>query len=110
MCLISCWNKKQNWKRYLPANKCRGFDLTLSSHNYLPYENCCFVRYSVSTKQKDIVILKIPSARFVAKNWIDEVTKSRLLNEASLEYKKFNVIKCPRINLNYIIAQTFQEN
>ena len=35
MCLISFWNKKQNWKSYLPANKHSGFDLNLSSHNNL---------------------------------------------------------------------------
>ena len=64
----------------------------------------------MSTRQKDIGILKIPSGRYVAKNCTDEVTKSRLLNEGSLEHKKFSVIKCPRINLNYIILQTFQEN
>ena len=80
MSLISCWNKKQNWKSYLPANKQSGFDLGLSSHNNLPCENCCFVGCSVSTRQKDIETLKIQSARFVAKKWIDEVTKSRLLN------------------------------
>ena len=31
---------------------------------------------------------------------LDEVTKSRVLNEASLQSKQFHVIKCPRINLN----------
>ena len=43
----------------------------------------------------------MPSARYVAKKWIGEVTKSRVFNEASLESKKFHVIKCQRINLNY---------
>ena len=62
----------------------------------------------MSTRQNGIGILKIPSARYEVKKWIDEVTKSRL-NEASLESKKFNVIKCLRINLNYIILQTFQK-
>ena len=64
----------------------------------------------MSTRQKDIEILKMLSVRYVSRKWIDEVTKSRLLNEGSLELKKFNVIKCPRINLNYIILQTSQEN
>ena len=63
----------------------------------------------MSTRQNDIRILKIPSARYEVKKWIDEVTKSKLLNEASLESKKFYVIKCLRINLNYIIFQTFQK-
>ena len=62
----------------------------------------------MSTRQNDIGILKIPSARYEVKKWIDEVTKSRL-NKASLESKKFNVIKCLRINLNYRILQTFQK-
>ena len=43
----------------------------------------------------------MPSARYVAKKLIGEVTKSRVFNEASLESKKFHVIKCQRINLNY---------
>ena len=30
--LISCWNKKQNMKSYLPANKRSGSDLNPSSH------------------------------------------------------------------------------
>ena len=34
------------------------------------------------------------------KKEVDEVTKSGVLNEASLESKKFHVIKCPRINLS----------
>ena len=37
----------------------------------------------------DTGMLKIPSARYEAKKWINEVTKSRLFNEASLESKKF---------------------
>ena len=32
---------------------------------------------------------------------LDEITKSRVLNEPSLQSKQFHVIKCPRINLNY---------
>ena len=32
---------------------------------------------------------------------VTKVTKSRVLNEASLEPKKFHAVKCPRINLNY---------
>ena len=35
--------------------------------------------------QKDFGILKMLSARYVAKKWIDEVKKSRVLNEPSLE-------------------------
>ena len=110
MCLISCWNKKQNWKSYLPANKHSGFDLNLSFHNNFPCENYCFVGCSVSTRQRDIGKLETLSARYVAEKWIDEVTKLRLLNKASIESKKFNVIKFPRINLNFIILQTFREN
>ena len=34
----------------------------------------------------------MPSARNVAKKWIDEVSKSRVLNEASLESKKSALI------------------
>ena len=52
----------------------------------------------MSTRQNGIAILKIPSVRYVAKKWIDEVTKSRVLNEASLESKKLHAIKFPRIN------------
>ena len=63
----------------------------------------------MSMRKKDIGILKMPSARYVAKKLIGEVTESRLLNEASFESKKFSFIKCPRINLNYIIPQTFQK-
>ena len=110
MCLSSCWNKKQNWKSYLPVGKHSGFDLNLSFGNNLPCENCCFVGCSVSTRQKDNGTLKIPSARYLARKRIDEVIKSRLLNETSLESKKFNIIKYPKIDLNYIILQTFQEN
>ena len=40
----------------------------------------------------------MPSARYLAKKWIDEVIKSRVLNDALLEP---NVIKCPRKNVNY---------
>ena len=40
----------------------------------------------------------MPSTRYVAKKWIDEVTKSRVLNDASL---KPHVIKWPRKNVNY---------
>ena len=40
----------------------------------------------------------MPSARYVTKKRIDEVTKSRVLNDASLEP---HVIKCPRKNVNY---------
>ena len=39
----------------------------------------------MSTRKKDTEISKIPSSGYVAKKWIDEVTKSRVLNEASLE-------------------------
>ena len=100
--LISCWNEKQNLKSYLPANKHSVFDLNLSSHKNLACKNYCFVIVSVSTKQNGIAILKIPSARYVAKKWINEVTKSRVLNEASLESKKLHAIKFPRIDYIYI--------
>ena len=33
----------------------------------------------------------MPSPRYVAKKWIDEVTKSTMFNGASLESKKFHV-------------------
>ena len=36
-------------------------------------------------RQKDFGILEILSARYLAKKWIDEVTKSRVLNEAILQ-------------------------
>ena len=90
--------QKTNLKSYLPANKHSVFDLNLSSHKNLPCKNYCFARCNVSTRQNGIAILKIPSVRYVAKKWIDEVTKSRVLNEASLESKKLHAIKFPRIN------------
>ena len=37
--LISSWDKKQNTKSYLPANKQSGFNLNHSSHTDLPCEN-----------------------------------------------------------------------
>ena len=85
--LISCWNEKQNTKSYLTVNKRSSLDLTLSFHSNLPCANCCFVGCSVSMRQKDIGVLKRPSAIYMAKWWIDEVTVSRVLNEASLESK-----------------------
>ena len=85
--LISCWNEKQNTKSYLSANKHSGLDLNLSFHTNLPCENCCFVGYIVSMRQKDIGVLERPSAIYMTKRWIDEVTVSRMLNEASLESK-----------------------
>ena len=82
--LISCWKKKQNTKSYLPANKHSGSNLNLSFHINLPCENYCFVGYCVSTRQKDFGILKMLFGRYVAKKWIDKVTKSRVLNESLL--------------------------
>ena len=41
--LISCWNKKQNMKSYLPADKHCGSNLNLTSHIDLPYENFAFL-------------------------------------------------------------------
>ena len=38
------------------------------------------------------------------KKWIDKVTKLGMLYEAPLESKKFNTIKCPRIDLNYNLS------
>ena len=52
-------------------------------------------------RQREIGTITILSGRYTAKKWIDEVIESGVLNEASLESKKFYVIKCPRINLNY---------
>ena len=75
--LIKCWNKKQNTERYLADNKNSGSDLNLSSHINLPCKTCCFVGYCISMKQIDFGILKMLSLRYVAKKWIDEVTKSR---------------------------------
>ena len=75
--LISCWGKKQNTKIYLPANKHIDSNLNLSSHTNLPCENRCFVVYCLRTRQKDFGILKMLSERYVAKKWIDKVTKSR---------------------------------
>ena len=66
--LTSCWNKKQNTRSYLPGNKHSGSDLNLSSHTNLPCENWCFAEFSVSTRQKKIGVLKMSSARYVAKN------------------------------------------
>ena len=99
--LISGWNKKLNTKSYLPANKYSCSDLNLSSHTNLLCQNCWFAGCNVSMRQKNIGILKRLSARYVAKKWIDEVTKSTVFNEALLESKKLHVIKCSRINLNY---------
>ena len=39
----------------------------------------------VSMRQKDFGILKMLSARYVAKRWINKVTKSMVLNEVSLQ-------------------------
>ena len=89
--LISCWNEKQNTKRYMFANKHSGLDLTLSFHTNFPCANCCFVGCSVSMRQKDIGELKRPSAIYMAKRWIDEVTVSRMLNEASNNFMLSNV-------------------
>ena len=72
--------EKQKTKSYLAANQCSGSDLNLSSHTNLPCENFCFIRCSVSIRKKDIGKLKLPPARYVAKKWIDEVTKSKVLN------------------------------
>ena len=85
--LISCWNEKQNTKSYLSANKHSGLDLTLSFHSNLPCANYCFVGCSVSMRQKGNGVLKRSSAIYMAERWIDEVTVSRMLNEASLESK-----------------------
>ena len=41
--LISCWDKKQNTKSYLPPNKHSGSNLDLSSHTNLPCENFAFL-------------------------------------------------------------------
>ena len=60
-----------------------------------------FVRCGVTMRQKDIGILKMQSARYVAKKWINEVIKSRVFNETLLESKKLHVITYQRINLNY---------
>ena len=84
---ISCWNEKQNTKSYLPTNKNSVLDLTLSFHTNLLLANCCFVECSVNMREKDIGVLKKPSAIYMAKRWIDEVTVSRMLNETSLESK-----------------------
>ena len=65
--LISCWNEKQNKKSYLSANKHSGLDFTLSFHTILPCANCCFVGCSVNMRQKDIGVLKISSAIYMAK-------------------------------------------
>ena len=35
------------------------------------------------------------------KSRLDEVAKLSVLNEASLQYKEFHIIKFQRINLNY---------
>ena len=52
--LISCWNKEQNTKSYLPANKYSDSDLKLSSDSNMPCENCCFVGYSVSMGKRTL--------------------------------------------------------
>ena len=65
--LTSCWNKKLNTESYFPANKRSASNLNLSSLNDLPCENFCFVECSVSMRQKDIGILKVPAARCVEK-------------------------------------------
>ena len=75
--LISCWEKNRN--------KHSGSNLNLSSHTNLPCENCCFVGYWGSTRQKDFGILKMLSEDMWQKKWIDKVTKSRVLNEVSLK-------------------------
>ena len=75
--LISCWNEKQNAKNYLSTSK----------HTSLPCTNYCFVGCSVNMRQKDIGVLKRPPAIYMAKRWINEVTVSKMLNEASLQSK-----------------------
>ena len=52
----------------------------------------------------------MPSARKVTKKWIDEVIMSSVFNEASLKSKKLQVVKCPRINLNYNPSSIFQQS
>ena len=89
--LINCWNETQNTKTYTVA-------LTL---NFFPTPSC-LVKMRHETKRYWNIIK--PCARCGKKGGLDEVTKSRVLNEASLQSKKSRVIKCPRINLNYNLS------
>ena len=95
---IASWNKKQNMKSYLPTNKHSRFDLDLSSHTNLLRKGCYFVGCSLNMRHQGIGIIKMTSTRYVAKECINEVTKSRLWNETLIESKKFHFMKCPRIS------------
>ena len=83
--LISCLNKNKAWKVFCYLINTVDLTLILYFHNKLPSKKCWFVECNMSTRQKDTEISKIPSSGYVAKKWLDEVTKSRVLNEASLE-------------------------
>ena len=85
--LINCWNETQNTKVYTVA-------LTL---NFLPTP-ACLVKMRQTKGCWNIIK---PSATCDKKSGLDEVSKSRELNEASIQSKEFHVIKCPRIDLNY---------
>ena len=79
---ITSWNKKQNMESYLPTNKHSRFDLDLSSHTNLLCKGCYFVECSLNMRHQGIGIIKMTSTRYVPKECINEVTKSRLWNEA----------------------------
>ena len=86
--LSNCWNETQNTKKYTVAWTLNVFPTPVSlvkmRHETKGYWN----------------IIKV-FARCDKKSGLDEVPKSKALNEASLQSKEFHVIKCLRINLNY---------
>ena len=86
--IINCWNETQYSKIYTVA-------VTL---NFLPIP-ACLVKMKHERKEYGSIIK--PSARCVKKSGLEEVTKSRVLNQALLQSKEFHFSKCSRIKLNH---------
>ena len=93
--LISCRNKNQNIKSKLPAKKHSGSEPNLSSYFICLEKNFALLYIVHCLRPKDTGILKCHLS--LKKNWINDISKSKMFNEALLESKKFRVIKCPKI-------------
>ena len=76
--------KKEYEKNYLLANKHSGSDVYFSSHTNFPWENCCFVGYSVSMDKRILQYGKCCLQDMWQKNGLMKLPKSKALNEASL--------------------------
>ena len=76
--------KEKNTKSYLPANKQTGSDLNLSFHINLLVKKVVLLDI-VCASIKGFWNTKNVVSKIVAKKRIDEVTKSKVLNEASLQ-------------------------